>query len=456
MQLRLVPLVMMLVVFFQFQASAQDERQAIAQIGLPSISTITLGEAPYTKEIDDLVQRGFAAAANITPDLQVDIRSALLISDAVTGQLTLGLSLIPKSGTGFEAGVEFLLVSNKGQVVHTKGNLDSSSRQLRSLVLRELDGNGVEINRSENRMYRLSSKRGEQAMTQSATSQTASSGTVGCLKQALGDALKPCEAQLLSAQMATCAVLIAATPETFGISDLFALAPCGAAAQSIAQTLICAGIDCGLNSGGTVPGPVINDINPKNIPVGQNILLTIDGQYFQPNLSARVTVNGQVFPIYPGAQIIFQNSNRILLWVYIGGSASTTYGVQLINPDNKVSNTYSGLIASGGQGGGNQGNTQVQISFSPNPAGPTSTSDCSRAYFFTVTVKNTGSNAVTFSSLDVDSIKNLALNQVGFQNQLGPGSQFSSGIKYCRGAGSSTWTLHSNAGAVWSGTEQLQ
>jgi hypothetical protein len=235
--------------------------------------------------------------------------------------LTLGLSLVPETGSIAGAGVEFLLVSNRGQLVHTKADVDATSRGLRSLMLREMDGNGVEINRAEDRMYRLSPKHN----AAQATAQSATSGTVGCLKQALADALKPCEAQLLSAQMAACAVLIASTPETLGISDLFAIPACGAAAQSIAQTLVCAGIDCGLNSGGPIPGPTINDVNPKNILVGQNTLLTIDGKDFQPNLSARITVNGQVFPIYPGSQIIFQNSNRILLWLYIGGSSSTTY-----------------------------------------------------------------------------------------------------------------------------------
>lgn len=285
--------------------------------------------------------------------------------------------------------------------------------------------------------------------------QSATAGTVGCIKQGLADLFKPCEGTLLLGTIESCLGLLANIPDTAGISGFFAIPVCSAAANMIVQALVCDGLDCAVNQGSNL-APVIDDVNPKYISVGQNSLLTIHGQNFQPNFSARVIVGGQTLQINSGPQTVFVNPNRVLVRTLIGGSASTLYGVQIVNPDNQTSNTFGGLIASAGQQGGNQGNTQVQISFAPNPVNPSSTSDCSRAYFFTVEVKNTGTNPVTFAHLDVDSFQNLALNQIGFQNQVGPGSQFQVGIKYCRGSGSTTWTLHSDEGAAWSGTAQLQ
>src|SRR5205823_4653412 len=118
-----VPLATLLAVMFQCQTFAQDERQAIGEIGSPTISTIVLRGAPYSLEIDDLLQRGITAAAAAHPNRHVDTTGALLVNAA--GRLTLALPLIPETRVPSESAMDFLIVS-VDRVIHAKANISDT------------------------------------------------------------------------------------------------------------------------------------------------------------------------------------------------------------------------------------------------------------------------------------------------------------------------------------------
>lgn len=102
------------------------------------------------------------------------------------------------------------------------------------------------------------------------------------------------------------------------------------------------------NSGG-IQKPRIDDINPKTIPVGVDTAVTITGANIQQNFGARVRIDDNVFPIHPGTQTKFINSNKVEIVVKVKdlNARTTGFSLWIVNQDNdnQASNEFVGLTA---------------------------------------------------------------------------------------------------------------
>ena len=95
------------------------------------------------------------------------------------------------------------------------------------------------------------------------------------------------------------------------------------------------------------PRPLITDINPKEIPIGIDRTLTVEGSGFKQGFSAKVKVGSNVFPVNPGAQTLFLSPNRVQVIVKIGGlnDSTTSFSLSIVNPDGQASPEFTGLQA---------------------------------------------------------------------------------------------------------------
>lgn len=217
-------------------------------------------------------------------------------------------------------------------------------------------------------------------------------------------------------------------------------------------------------TGGAAGTPQIDRILPLTTPIpGQQFFVQIDGVRFDPN-TARVVVTGPGCPTFGPCEV----SNGTLK--QFGAVSSTRLGrvpltlsagnfqIYVQNGTSfrdPASQPFPFTLSNNNGGVGN-----LQISFSPNPAGRGAASNCGYTYNFTITIRETNGVGVNLTNLAVDGFPNVELSNVGFQTRVNANAQFSSNIQYCRGAGSSTWTITGSDDngntRTWSGTVQLQ
>lgn len=146
--------------------------------------------------------------------------------------------------------------------------------------------------------------------------------------------------------------------------------------------------------------PHITDVNSKIIPRAVSSTLTVDGSGFQQGFRSQVKVGSSVFNLPPGAQNTFINSSRVQVIVQIETSPNgpdVPFSLSIINPDNQVSNEFTGLKA---QGIPLKADLTITKTASPNPvpAGSNIT--------YKITVKNNGPDTATNVSLTDPVIAN--------------------------------------------------
>ena len=207
------------------------------------------------------------------------------------------------------------------------------------------------------------------------------------------------------------------------------------------------------SSGGTLGAgaPYIAAVTPTTSPVGVNTTFTLNGSGFQQGFSGLLWVGNNSFPLNPGAQTVFASSTEVELVVEIGATTdpTTSFCLQVTNPDGTASNKFCGLTAQGG--GVSMGN--LQIGFSPNPV-PLVNGEWS----YRVTVTETNGVAVTLTGLTVGGVDYTSYISQWFTvstTTIPAYGQISASLTTQGGSGGSlSWTLSSGANS-WSKTVTL-
>lgn len=167
----------------------------------------------------------------------------------------------------------------------------------------------------------------------------------------------------------------------------------------------------GGGGGGVLPAPHVTDVNPKTAPVGVDTVFTITGTGFQQGFSGNLWVGSSSFPVNPGAQTIWlNNSNQVQLVVKVGaiGSQTTSFGLQIVNPDQQASAIYTGLSALAAGGGGGVATGNVQVTFTPSSV---SRDGGDGKFYFSVNLQETNGVGVTLVGLSAggtDYTSNIA------------------------------------------------
>jgi hypothetical protein len=203
------------------------------------------------------------------------------------------------------------------------------------------------------------------------------------------------------------------------------------------------------NSGS--PPPHIDQITPTTVQVGINNTFTITGSGFQSGFSGMLWVGSNSFPLKPGAQTMYTSPSQAQLVAQVGATTdpTTTFGLQIINPDGQGSNIYTGLTAQPTTGANGNGN--LQVSFSPNPV----SSSADGAWYYTVLVKETSGNAVTMVGLTIGGRDySTSISQWFGTNTVPPNGQLSVPIKSTGTPGPLVWQF-STIRDSWSGTVTL-
>lgn len=181
--------------------------------------------------------------------------------------------------------------------------------------------------------------------------------------------------------------------------------------------------------GGVLPAPHISDVTPKTAPVGTDTVFTITGTGFQQGFSGNLWVGSTSFLLNPGAQTIWLgNPNQVQLVVKVGaiGNSTTSFGLQIVNPDQQASAIYTGLSALAAGGGGGVATGNVQVSFTPSSV---SRDGGDGKFYFSVNLRETNGVGVTLVGMSAggtDYSSNIA-SWFG-SNRLPANGQLSVGI----------------------------
>jgi hypothetical protein len=234
----------------------------------------------------------------LVPDLK-----AFLVSDSQGGQ-AYALLLTSRPGAPVdkllskdERPIRFLAISDSGLALTVEAVIDTVSSQPRRLTLREeTTGEGLEVNDLDGNIYALSADGGS-------TAHTTASGTMGCIKAALGAIISPCSAAFLATTFSACAYGIEAAPETDGASALLSIAACTGFVSQLVQAMLCStGGNCGVYIGS--PDFSLAASPPSRvITAGQTATYTITGTFIGGNSS----VSGFfISNLFAGASYSFQ------------------------------------------------------------------------------------------------------------------------------------------------------
>ena len=240
-------------------------------------------------------------------------------------------------------------VMTDDRVVHADVDVNAATMGITRFTLRDMStGEGLELNPSEGRVYRLSSKVSPE--------QSVASGTIACILNDLGTLALPCEASILVSNMSACIVAIAAAPETAGISAILGLPACGAVLGTLEQALLCAGTDCGL---ATLTRPYVAQAIIQ--PQYANVQLSTAGRQY---LFAMDTGGGKQSGLFTNGQFAEVTDATGFL------SAGTAYGTSSSNNFN----TNSSYFTIGGVSVAGTWNSFIPISGSNSTPGASSAS----------------------------------------------------------------------------------
>lgn len=219
----------------------------------------------------------------------------------------------------------------------------------------------------------------------------------------------------------------------------------------------------GLSGNGSGPLRIDNIVQLTTPGHGQQFFVRIDGTGFNSNVS-RVVVTG---PGCGGFGACKVDNDIIRQFGYITNNriervpltlASGNFLIYVHNGTSFQEPASAGFpftVASDRNDSGN-----LQITFSPNPAYPNATSDCSHNYEFTIIVRETNGIGVNLSRLEIDQFPDNYLFTLSFPSRVNANGEYRGGLRWCRGTGSSTWKITGTDDQgntrTWSGTIQLQ
>jgi murein DD-endopeptidase MepM/ murein hydrolase activator NlpD len=210
---------------------------------------------------------------------------------------------------------------------------------------------------------------------------------------------------------------------------------------------------------GNSTAPAISSVDRSTINANRPERIRINGFGFdEVNATAPVIVahDGR---FVGNASIVRRAPNQIEVEVQLRDAGN--FAIAVRNRDGRVSNYWTVTVASNQTAPPATRSAHVDLIFNPNPVTRTTPAACGSTggYEFTLSMRETSGMAVTLDRVDVGGLT-YDLSTLAIKPALPANAAATTSLLWCRGTGTSTWTLHGRDAAgtnlSWSATAEFK
>jgi murein DD-endopeptidase MepM/ murein hydrolase activator NlpD len=186
-----------------------------------------------------------------------------------------------------------------------------------------------------------------------------------------------------------------------------------------------------------MPPPLIHTLSPQNISPGSIARVTIAGTDFDPDRVEVIVLTASTRQFVGNAAIVSRNNTRVTIDVNLRDSGAFLLAMR--NWDGRISNFADLTVRSSIQPTARA--ASMTASFVPNPTVLTNVDACQggRGYLFTFKISEGNGVGLRPTRLSIDGSTDW--RPEGFGDRISGNASTEFPLRWCRGAGSSTWTV---------------